>query len=111
MNKEKVMEYVYQLSDLQSICDKDIRKEAISKIEKELNSKPVMPKVFDKWLKEQEGSSVALQRLTLVSTSLIYKIKSVTEDEFTSWIYEDVDEYKHYQMCIDAIINGYEVEK
>lgn len=49
MNKEKVMQAVYELSDLQSICSKSMRQKAINKVENELNSKPVMPKVWTDW--------------------------------------------------------------
>lgn len=79
-------------------------------IDKEVNSKIKMPKCFDAWYNELEGeSNAALRRITLMFTSIFYEIQSIEEDKLTSWLFK-TNADQHYEMCIDAIINGYEVE-
>lgn len=84
----------------------------IYNIKNELNSKPVMPKVFDEWLKklESEDSDIASSVAGLVLLGLQGKVsKSRSLDgKLYNWIYEKGDEA--FIRCIEAIIHGYEVE-
>jgi len=78
-------------------------------LQKELNSKPIMPKVFDDWYQSDfvsdESSLLAIESLN--QEMRLYTLGYATL--LGTWINNDYD--NRYFMCIDAIINGYEVEK
>lgn len=111
MNKEKVMQAVYEVSDLQSICDKDTRQKAIDKVETELNSKPVMPKIFDDWYIEY--GSIDDFMFQFVDAYQGNPSSGVVGELFM-WIYDgdsSIYDTERLDKCINAIMAGdYEVE-
>lgn len=112
MNKEKVMQAVYEMADLQSICDKDIREKAINKVQKELYSKPVMPPAFDEWKKQHLNNRCEL--LYWIAELESGGEESKQDNDLSDWLFENgIDDtfFHRYQMCIEAILYGYEVEK
>jgi len=129
MNKEKVMQmienygekqydagvnYGYE-DDMDSEVFKDLEMR-IYNIKKELNSKPVMPKVFNEWHKmELELCSCYKDEIInlLETCTTIYVHMSDDEIGLLKWMSSDdpIINDKRFLMCIDAIVNGYEVEK
>jgi len=79
-------------------------------LQTEINSKIVMPKVFDEWHKQTNKDSVAEQITELSSIAIGLEPYHGFNDEqlaLQDWLTDDKD----FLNCIDAIINGYEVEK
>lgn len=116
MNKEKVMQAVYELSDLQSICSKSMRQKAINKVESEIDSKVVMPKVFDEWLTGLKKDKAWTDYFILKRLNLIFfenLVGSSNEHKiYYDWLCKnDKKDIKKYQKCVNAVLNGYEVEK
>ena len=121
MNKEKVIEH------LDSVCsclngptsdtlDFTEMTDEIDEAIRELNSKVTMPESFDKWHKiELELCSCyqdeIIDLLTICTTDYVHM--SNDEIELQKWMNRDdpITYPKNFLMCIDAIRNGYEVEK
>lgn len=75
----------------------------------ELNSKITMPKVFDKWYKQTNKDLVAEQIVELSSIVTDLEPYHGFNDEqlaLQDWLSSDED----FLKCVEAIINGYEVE-
>jgi len=117
MNKEKVIKLVtglventedYLMMGDQSLMQncKNREKEAIA----ELNSKPVMPKVFDEWYKTviviEESREYEL-------VGALLNVGANEDDDIDMalyyWIMKDMG--TRFHMCAEAIIHDYEVEK
>lgn len=87
--------------------------ELSNQLEKELNPKVVMPRIFHIWLAGRGGDqSMALMRLTKLFTDNFDSYENGVEEDFWDWLIlgGDLRSHKRYQMCVDAIINGYEVK-
>jgi len=89
-------------------------------LEDELNSKPVMPKVFDKWYKGSSYNDPDTPKFKIIhfTTMAMFGGKGIQKDEqLCKWIMKDKhgDKYaydeKRFIRCMEAIIHGYEVEK
>lgn len=130
MNKEKVMQALRlaskKLSDSYEDLDysgyieyqKSIENEVNVAIDK-LNSKPVMPKVFDKWYKdviESYGGTDTRKTLAVAFNTLLTVESSIydeSESSLKDWFVESdsIEDLDRISKCIDAIRYGYEVEK
>lgn len=123
MNKEKIMDQLMDIRELTGGADSpsiDLKRDSMvirdisSNVIKELNSKPVMPQVFDDWYKR----SVQLKKEhpdrdidLFYGLANVYLASFDTEEswkDIAGWLRGDIDKYL---MCIDAIRYGYEVEK
>jgi len=116
MDKEKVIKLAQQLAHV-NYSNKSHSKEFILEdIIKELNSKPVMPKVFDTWHKEEVEIYDRIEG-EVYSLIIIYDRKTPTsnvksENELFTWLNESwATKETKFIKCIDAIRYGYEVEK
>lgn len=87
--------------------------ELSSRLEKELNPKVVMPRIFHIWLSFRGGDkNMALMRLAKLFTDNFDSYENGVEEDFWDWLIlgGDLRSHKRYQMCVDAIVNGFEVE-
>jgi len=76
----------------------------------ELHTKPVMPKVFDEWAKNFSlDTKDGLEEALWVLMDIYYN--SGTDSGLDEWIHLDGTDEKKYSRCVDAVVNGYEVEK
>lgn len=86
---------------------------------KELNVKPVMPKVFDEWYKDvikSYGGPNTRKTLAIVFNTLLTVDASIfdeSESSLKNWLIESnsIEDLDRISKCIDAIRYGYEVEK
>lgn len=125
MNKEKIIQMIedygskqYEAGvnygpadDMDADDFKDLQMR-IYNIKNELDSKPVMPKVFDDWLKklQSEDADVVSSVAALVLLGLQGKVsrsKSL-DSKLYNWVRDKGDDA--FIHCIEAIIHGYEVE-
>lgn len=125
MNKDRIMQNLkYAEVNIQALDAEGSTEEIesdLSTIERNLkdiheaiNSKPVMPKVFDDWYKR----AVQLkEKHPDEGIDFFYGLANVYLDSFNAekswkdiagWLRGDIDKYL---KCIDAIRYGYEVEK
>lgn len=116
MNKEKIMkcfDTILEITDdfnmpstnwkSNSLVVRHKAKEGI----KELNVKPVMPKVFNTWYKNSYGDKFSkIYHFSKLIYLNVYE--NEIEAKLLAWVYEND---KRYLSCIDAIRYGYEVEK
>lgn len=123
MNKAKVMQIINSIDLGLNIIEegKQLDTQALTEsvridvedLKEELNSKPVMPKVFDEFAthfnltkqQDEQGLDGALEE--------VYMMYMLGRSEF-----DDLEEYmrahgdeEFYSKCVDALVNGYEVEK
>lgn len=85
---------------------------AIEALSKEANSKPVMPKVFDEWKKQYLNNRCKL--LYWIAELESGGEESKQDNDLSDWLFENgIDDtfFHRYQICIEAILYGYEVEK
>lgn len=88
-------------------------------LKEELNSKPVMPKVFDDWYKdviESHGGTNTRKTLAIAFNTLLTVDSSVydeSESSLKEWFVESnsIEDLDRISKCIDAIRYGYEVEE
>jgi len=89
-------------------------------IQRELDSKIVMPKLFDEWVKSfaldsrySEHNKVilinALGSCVDNYESMFYFTNIPEGDVMARWLFEDLD--NRTLTCVDAILNGYEVKE
>ena len=129
MNKEKIMDQLMDIRELTGGADvptsietlnddlmaiRDISTDSI----KELNVKPVMPKVFDEWYKNviEYGGPDTRKALAIVFNTLLTVGSSIydeSESSLKEWLVESdsIEDLNRISKCIEAIIHGYEVEK
>jgi len=119
MNKEKIVGLSDRLNEIVDEANRhpngtpgcitwDKAVYAIEALSKELNSKIKMPKVFDDWYKQTNKDLVAEQivELSSIATGLEpYHGFNDAQLALQDWLSSDED----FLKCIDAIINGYEV--
>ncbi|MGQ2376291.1 hypothetical protein [Companilactobacillus zhachilii] len=124
MNKTKVMQIINSIDlglniieegqqlDTQVLTE-SVRTD-VEDLKEELNSKPVMPKVFENWHEwEIESCSCYQDEIDDLLNIFNGLDKESGDYEILDWIKNDdrrtaID---RLLMCIDAILNGYEVEK
>ncbi|MDT6953197.1 hypothetical protein [Companilactobacillus alimentarius] len=123
MNKTKVMQILNSIDlglniieegqqlDTQALTE-SVRTD-VEDLKEELNSKPVMPKVFDEFSKqfdltEQQGSDCLDGALDEVYT--MYMHGGSKFEELEEYMRNNGDE-DFYSKCVYALVNGYEVEK
>jgi len=89
---------------------------AIEALSKEVNSKPVMPKVFDEWYKNviEYGGPDTRKALAIVFNTLLTVESSIydeSESSLKEWLVESdsIEDLNRISKCIDAIQYGYEV--
>ena len=127
MDKEKVIELVTGIAERgydAGLCSSPNQRESVQDIEdliiSELNSKPVMPKVFDEWYKGSSYNDPDTPKFKIIhfTTMAMFGGKGIQKDEqLCKWIMKDKhgDKYaydeKRFIRCMEAIIHGYEVEK
>ncbi|WP_119325694.1 hypothetical protein [Companilactobacillus musae] len=131
MNKEKIMDQLMDIRELTGGADSpsiDLKKDLMairdisSNTLKELNSKIVMPKVFDDWYqfvaKDCGENPEYLERWVYLSymeqaPNSDQKFSSKEEIAFGKWLYGDVDDTsaRKQQLVTNAIMDGFEVEK
>lgn len=105
-------EYGY-MTDLPSNIFSDLAN-SNNEIYKEIYSKPIMPKAFDCWYKKynllaqdkyyllRDFDDVAFERIFVTDENL----------DLHKWLWENNSfEYSKYLTCIEAMVNGYEVEE
>lgn len=88
---------------------------AIEALSKEVNSKPVMPKVFDEWV-DYVGTSGEEALADSFNTLLFWGLyRDEPEENLFKWITNhsksSLERTLRLSKCIDAIRYGYEVEK
>lgn len=121
MNKQKVLDKLDEIHDvyeaayvpsswpsiedlIDSISDiNDIAKD----IQKEVNSKVKMPKVFDEWYKANEIEDLVFDAQISELESSIGVWRLGYSSSLGDWVCDDYQQ--RFFMCINAIINGYEV--
>ncbi|PMD71484.1 hypothetical protein [Companilactobacillus nuruki] len=130
MNKAKIMDQLMDIRELTGGADVPISIEtlnddlmAIRDIStdsiKELNVKPIMPKVFDEWYKdviESYGGPNTRKTLAIAFNTLLTVDASIYDESELSlkdWFVESnsIEDLDRISKCIDAIRYGYEVEK
>jgi len=130
MNKEKIIQMIedygtkqYEAGvnygpadDMDADDFKDLQMR-IYNIKNELNSKPVMPKVFDEWIKLFGLNDYDDMKLKLIAELYInfdeMKLNDV-EFNLSNWLHDPINIFPdedRYLKCVDAIVNGYEVKK
>lgn len=129
MNKAKVMQILNSIDlglniieegqqlDAQALTE-SVRTD-VEDLKEELNSKPVMPKVFDEWYKnviESHGGPDTRKALSIVFNTLLTVESSIydeSESNLKEWLVESdsIEDLDRISKCIDAIRYGYEVEK
>ncbi|KRK80254.1 hypothetical protein FD03_GL002576 [Companilactobacillus nodensis DSM 19682 = JCM 14932 = NBRC 107160] len=92
----------------------------VEDLKEELNSKPVMPKVFDDWYKNDSihGDPNTLKfKIIHFTVMVMWGGKGIeSQEQLCDWIKKTnkgkytYDE-ERFARCIEAIIHGYEVEK
>lgn len=122
MNKTKVMQILNSIDlglniieegqqlDTQALTE-SVRTD-VEDLKEELNSKPVMPKVFDKWCKDViESYSGADDRKALaVAFNTLLTVESSVYDESESslkeWLVESdsIEDLNRISKCIDAVM-------
>lgn len=112
MNKEKVMQLVTNLYIASDLKKWGYIQKGLQGIEDELNSKPVMPKVFDDFakhfdLKEQYGLDEALDCLFDMYMYGGSKYEDLEDYMRSARIFDDA----FYADCVNACVYRYEVEK
>jgi len=125
MYKEKILDHLESACNFLdcSTCDvldfTDMTDE-IDKAIRELNSKVKMPKIFDEWVKSFALDSRYSEHNKVILISALgsyidnyesmYYFANIPEgDVMAKWLLEDLD--NRTLTCIDAIMNGYEVER
>ncbi|WP_201308142.1 hypothetical protein [Companilactobacillus farciminis] len=122
MNKEKVMQILNfidlglniieegQQLDTQTLTE-SVRTD-IEDLKEELNSKPVMPKVFDEWCKDviesysgadtREALAIAFNTLLTVESS----VYDESESNLKEWLVESdsIEGLDRISKCVDAIL-------
>lgn len=121
MNKDKVMNQLMDIRELTGGADSpkaDLKKDlmAIRNISsnsiEELNSKPIMPPAFDEWKKQYLNNRCEL--LYWIAELESGGEESKQDNDLSDWLFENgIDDtfFHRYQMCVEAIFNGYEVGK
>lgn len=73
--------------------------------------KPVMPKVFDDWVKKRERDNISESKLIpYLVIAFVYKLSETDkEDGLLYWVNKDPKE--RINKCLQALVNGYEVEE
>lgn len=79
---------------------------AFDKLNSELNSKSVMPKVFADWY--EEFGTAKTKALRSLGEIIEGYTTSEADDKLRDWLISG-NQLERYQMCVDAIIHGYEV--
>jgi len=121
MNKQKVLDKLDEIHDIyEQVTDpsdwgtneyelfdeiNDIAKD----IQKEVNSKVKMPKVFDEWYKANEIEDLVFDAQISELESSIGVWRLGYSSSLGDWVCDDYQQ--RFFMCIDQIIKGYEVEK
>ena len=123
MNKTKVMQIINSIDlglniieegqqlDTQALTE-SVRID-VEDLKEELNSKPVMPKVFDDFasqfnLKEQQGDKNLDGALS--ELYFMYMRGGSCFQDLEEYMRSGLDE-EIYAKCVNALVNGYEVEK
>lgn len=100
----------------------DLSDQIDKEINKEVNSKPTMPKIFDDWYKDVTAESSDIQGIITFFNSTIDGEYNSYEPERELYIWVHSGEYNRvlgmnlvdenrYKRCLEAILYGYEVEK
>ncbi|MFC6324023.1 hypothetical protein [Companilactobacillus baiquanensis] len=123
MNKTKVMQIINSIDLGLNIIEegKQLDTQALTEsvridvedLKEELNSKPVMPKVFDEFAnqfdltkqQDEQGLDEALEEMYMM-----YMHGGSKFDDLEEYMRKHGDE-EFYLKCIDAVKYGYEVEK
>lgn len=118
MDKEKIMNLVGNISNNSYNAgwihaDDTENNEGFKQLEIELDSKPVMPKVFDDFasqfnLKEQQGDKNLDGALS--ELYFMYMRGGSRFQELEDYMRSTLDE-EFYAKCVNALVNDYEVEK
>ena len=128
MNKTKVMQIINSIDLGLNIIEegKQLDTQALTEsvridvedLKEELNSKPVMPKVFDEWYKNviEYGGPDTRKTLAISFNTLLTVDSSVYEESESSlkeWLVESdsIEDLNRISKCIEAILYGYKVEK
>jgi len=123
MDKEKILDHLESACNFLdcSTCDvldfTDMTDE-IDKAIRELNSKVKMPKVFDEWAKrfdlnDYESLNDALKMVADIYFNFDEMELRGSDYKLSFWIHDPVNDFpdeERYSQCIDALVNGYEVE-
>ena len=131
MDKEKLLSLLdgarKKLSESYDYLDNSTYIDYMQSIESDINktikiasSNIVMPKVFDEWITSQ--TTVTTKVGLLVSLNDVFYCNTSEDLKLAHWLYdedvnnpflpkESVSNDDKYIRCVDAIINGYEVEK
>ena len=132
MNKTKVMQIINSIDLGLNIIEegKQLDTQALTEsvridvedLKEELNSKPVMPKVFDAWYKDITAESSDIQGIiTSFNSTIDGKYNNFgPEKTLFDWVHSGkynrvlgmnlVDENR-YRKCLEAILYGYEVKE
>lgn len=123
MNKEKVNKLIDSIDSGLNDIEEDQQpvmqalteyvRADVRDLKEELNSKPVMPKVFDEWYKNviEYGGPDTRKALAILFNTLLTVQSS--ESSLKNWLVESdsIEDLDRISKCIDAIRYGYEVEK
>ena len=84
--------------------------ESVDYIKELINEKPVMPKIFDDWAENFSlDTKDGLEEALWVLFDIYYN--GNTDSELENWMRFDRTDEEKYSKCVDAVVNGYEVEK
>ncbi|CAJ2232160.1 hypothetical protein [Companilactobacillus paralimentarius] len=126
MNKEKVNKLIDSIDSGLNDIEEDQQpvmqalteyvRADVRDLKEELNSKPVMPKVFDEWLTGLKKDKAWTDYFILKRLNLIFfenLVGSSNEHKmYYDWLCKnDKKDIKKYQKCVNAVLNGYEVDK
>ena len=123
MNKDKIMQILNSIDLGLNIIEEgqQLDKQALTEsvrtdvedLKEEVNSKPIMPKVFDDFAKnfnlKEQGDDGALDD-ALTQLFDMYMYGGSIYDELEDYMRNNGDE-DFYCKCVNALINGYEVEE
>ena len=116
MNKVKIMQLAIKLTDSQNSLIKD--DDILKQIENELYSHSIMPKCFDQWYKSEYVLNYS-NTLSIIQLCNLHGGGSLPQHDLFNWLH-DFEEGKKckwipnqskYEMCFEAIRNGYEVKE
>lgn len=120
VDREKIIQLATQLAEdsVNSISEIQEHDEILEELENELYYRPVMPKFFDEWYNSERVKKLE-PTLKIIRLCNLHGGGSLAQYDLYNWLhdYKEGKECKwianqaKYEMCFDAIRNGYEVEK
>jgi len=118
MDKEKLLNLIDDYSDISFNAGYGTDSQSLHKlddkwqeIKAEINSKPIMPKLFLKWDNEI-NSNIINRQLYELGRVMGGETRTPTERELFKYLINDPNNFARYINCVHAICNGdYEVIK